>query len=169
MIRAITAGVIAFVFAAAVVLVGSDRWWLAESQDAVVTTAAMAGSWAGEAQIAVNWTTERTLRVRLNIAPDGRATGTIGDAALRDGRLERNRTSLGRALHVKTDWIVRGGLDGDVIKAEGIRRDSVTVPLNWIDDHFEGSVHTSGGHFGGKESMWLAALRLRLERVNIRQ
>jgi len=39
---------------------------------------------------------------------------------------------------MKTDWIVRGDLDGDV--------------------------NTSGSHFGGKQSMWLAARHLRLDR-----
>jgi hypothetical protein len=125
---------------------------------------AMAGAWTGEAQIFVNWTAQRTLPVRLTIAPDGNVSGLIGDATLRNGRLERNRTAIGRALHMKTDWIVVGTLDGDVIKAEGIRRDAVKVPLDWVDDHFEGGVNTSGSHFGGKKSMWLAAGRLRLER-----
>jgi hypothetical protein len=137
----------------------------------VVTVAAdrslppdMAGSWSGDAEIFVNWTAQRTLPVRLVIAPDARVTGTIGDATLRSGRLEPNRTAIGRVLHVKTDWIVRGDLDGDVIKPEGIHRERVTLPLDWVDGHFEGAVHTSGSHFGGKQSMWLAAGRLRLSR-----
>ena len=128
-------------------------------------TPALAGSWSGEAQIFVNWTVQRTLAVRLSIAPDGRVSGTVGDAVLRNGNLRRNRGALGRALHLKTDWAVTGDLDGAVIKAEAIRRTSVTIPLDWFDDHFEGGVNTSGTHFGGKESMWLAAGRLRLERA----
>jgi hypothetical protein len=50
------------------------------------------------------------------------------------------------------------------IRAEGIRRASVMVPLDWIDGHFEGGVNTSGSHLGGRKSMWLAAGRMRLER-----
>jgi hypothetical protein len=124
----------------------------------------MAGAWVGDAQIFVNWTTQRTLSVALTIAPDARVTGTIGDATLRNGRFESNRNALERAVHAKTDWIVKGDLDADVIKAEGIRRGSVMVPLDWIDGHFEGGVNTSGSHFGGKTSMWLAAGRLKLTR-----
>jgi len=127
--------------------------------------AAMAGSWSGEAHIFVNWTIQRTLAVRLSIAPNGRVSGTVGDAVVRNGNLCRNRGALGRALHVKTDWAITGNLEGDVIKAEAIRRASVTMPLDWFGDHFEGGVNTSGTHFGGKESMWLAAGRLRLERA----
>jgi hypothetical protein len=164
MIRAMAAGVVAFVVAMGLVFAGADRWLPAEALGSAATASGFAGSWAGDADIVVNWTTARTLRVRLSLGPDGRATGTIGDAVLRNGRLERNRTAVGRALHVKTDWIIRGSLEGDLIKAEGIRRDTVTLPLNWLDGHFEGSVQSSGSHFGGKDRMWLAA-RLRLDRT----
>lgn len=167
MIRAIATGVIAFTVATVVAFSGGDVWRPAETQ--ALTTARMAGAWAGDARIAVNWTDERMLRVKLTVEPDGRVGGTIGDAVLRNGRLERNRTAIGRALHVKTDWIVRGDLEGDVVRSESIRREHVTVPLNWIDDHFQGSVHTSGSHFGGKTSMWIAALDLRLDRITPRR
>ena len=124
----------------------------------------MTGAWSGEARIAVSWTTQKTLAVRVIVAQDGTVTGVIGDATLRDGRLQRNRTALGRTLRVKTDWIISGTLDGPIIAAESIQRDSVKLPLNWADDHFEGSVNTSGSELGGKQSMWLAAQNLRLDR-----
>ena len=168
MIRGITAGLIALFVAMAVVFVArADRRGPDDAPGLPVP--AMAGSWSGEARIVVNWTTEKTLRVTLNVAPDGRVTGTIGDAVLRDGSLESNRTAIGRALHLATDWIVRGTLDGDVIKAEGIRRATVKIPLDWVDGHFEGGVNTSGSHLGGKDTMWLAAQDLRLDRVKVRQ
>ena len=163
MMRAITAGVVAFGLAAVLAGTGAHRF-LPDPQAAAASRPRMDGRWSGEARIAVNWTAQRTLKVHLTIAPDGRVTGTVGDASLRNGRLERNRTAIGRALHVKTDWIIRGDLDGAVIKAEGVQRESVTLPLDWIDDHFEGAVHTSGRHLGGKSSMWLAAFDLRLVR-----
>jgi hypothetical protein len=168
MTRGIAAGIIALLVSMTVVFVArADR--PAPGDASGLPIPAMAGAWSGEARIVVNWTTEKTLRVTLNIAPDGRVTGTIGDAVLRNGSFERNRTAIGRALHFATDWIVRGDLDGDVIKAEGIRREGVMIPLNWIDDHFEGGVNTSGSHFGGKDTMWLAAQGLRLDRVKVGQ
>src|SRR5262249_44466142 len=127
---------------------------------------AMAGSWSGDAQIVVSWTRTRALAVHLDILQDGRVTGTIGDARLHHGRLEANRGSLGRALHLKTDWIVRATLNGNIIDAEGIHRDGVMLPLDWIDGHFEGGVNTTGSHFGGKDSMWLAARDLHLDRLD---
>src|SRR5262245_14817657 len=125
MVRAITAGAIAFVVAICVAVLGVGRLTWDTPQAAGLIEPAMGGAWAGDAQIVVNWTTERSLRVRLDIAPDGTVSGTVGDATLRNGRLERNRTAIGRALRVKTDWIVRGSLDGHIIRTEGIRRDGV--------------------------------------------
>jgi hypothetical protein len=165
MVRALTAGIVAIVVAAVIVIMGADSY---------VTSAAtrvapeMTGAWTGDARIVVNWTKERTLQVAVTIQPDGSVSGTIGDARLRDGRLEPNRTAIGRALHIKTDWIIRGSLDGDIIKGEGIRREGAMVPLNFLGGRFEGGVNTTGSHFGGKESMWLAAQGLVLERVPVR-
>jgi hypothetical protein len=151
--------------AAAVVaaFVAAFVWFVSAASGQAFPTE-MVGAWRGDAQIFVNWTAQRTLPVRITIGADGSVTGTIGDATLRSGRFEANRNSIERALNIKTDWIVVGALEGDVIKAEGIHRDSVKVPLDWIDGHFEGGVNTSGSHFGGKQSMWLAAGHLRLER-----
>jgi hypothetical protein len=125
----------------------------------------MTGVWSGVAQIFVNWTVQRPLDVHITIAPDGRVSGTVGDAALRNGRFESNRGGLARALRWKTDWIVIADLDGTVINAEGIHRASVKIPMNWVDDHFEGGLNTSGTHVGRQETMWIAAGPLRLERT----
>jgi hypothetical protein len=159
MMRAITAFVVAVLLSGTIVFLRGR-----ETGAAAITAVDAAGSWKGTAEIAVTWTAQRHLRVALVIDRDGSVTGAIGDATLRSGRFASNRTVVGRALRVKTDWIIRGDLEGDVIKAEGIHRDRVSLPLTWTDDGFEGSVQTSGGHIGGKDSMALTAHRLRLAR-----
>lgn len=165
MMRAVSAGVIGFVVAALTVVTGADRFL---ESGAGRQSADMVGSWAGYAQIAVNWTRARVLPVHLTVRSNSDVDGTVGDATLRGGRLEANRGAIGRALHVKTDWIIRGTLEGDILKAEGIRRDAVMIPVDFERGRFEGGVHTTGSHFGGKESMWLAAHGLVLERVQPR-
>jgi len=165
--RGITAVTIALVVAGFVTVLEEGPLLLEDPQATAVITPAMAGSWTGDAQIAVSWTRRRTLSVHLNIQQDGSVTGTVGDATLQHGRLEANRGSLGRVLHVKTDWIVRAALSGNIINAEGICRDEVILPLNWIADHFDGGVNTSGSHFGGSNAM-VAAKDLRLDRVDRR-
>ena len=160
--RFLTAAIAALVAAFIVVVTRLDARVFQTSES---IQPAMAGTWSGNAHIVVNWTEQKKLPVRVAITQDGTVAGTVGDATLRDGRLRRNRNAIGRALNVKTDWIIEGKLEGAIIKSEGIQRDSVKLPLNWIDDHYEGGVNTSGSAVGGKQSMWLAAQQLRLERV----
>jgi len=127
---------------------------------------AMTGTWTGTAVIFVNWTRQKGLPVSLTIHADGVVDGTIGDAKLVNGTFRPNRGPVGRALHVKTDWIGDGELEGLIVAADSIRRDAVHVPLNWDGESFRGAVHSSGSMFGGKEHMVLTAGRLVLRRVS---
>ncbi|SRR6266542_1100242 len=164
--RWLSAVVAGFVAVAIVVVTRIDGERAFETPESI--SPAMTGTWTGSARIVVNWTEQKTLPIRVTIAPDGTVAGTVGDATLREARLQRNRTALGRTLHVKTDWIISGKLQGAIIQPEAIQRDSVKLPLNWMDDHYEGSVNTSGSEFGGKKSMWLAAQQLRLDREAVK-
>jgi hypothetical protein len=155
-------GIVAALIAAVIVM--STRFDAGALGTSESVAPAMIGTWSGIARIVVNWTEQKKLPARVTITQDGTVTGAVGDATLRDGRLHRNRTAIGRALNVKTDWIIEGKLEGPIIKPEGIQRDSVKLPLNWIGDHYEGGVNTSGSQFGGKTSMRLAAQHLRLDR-----
>lgn len=125
----------------------------------------MVGQWEGNAQIIVIWCRQQQLKVSVEIFPDGRVSGRIGDAEISDGKISRNRGPLGRKLQLATDWIIRGNLVGAVVAAEGIQRTSFSMPLNFSHGQYEGCVHTSGRKFGGKDSMILTASSLTLARV----
>lgn len=129
-----------------------------------IVTPAMVGHWKGQAQIVVSWCQQRVLPVQVVIHPDGTVTGTVGDAKLTEGRFDQNRGWLGRRLNLATDYIIAGNLDGDVVAAEGIRRERVKLPLDFNGSTFKGGVNTSGSNFGGKARMWLAAMSLELAR-----
>ena len=128
--------------------------------------ASMVGLWKGQARIIVAWCQQTNLATELHIAPDGRVTGTIGDATLQDGRLKRNRGSLGRKLNLKTDYIITGKLRGPIVAAENITRRSVNIPLNFSNGAFTGGIHTSGTLFGAKKSMIFSAAGLTLRRAD---
>lgn len=123
---------------------------------------AMIGLWEGDARIVVSWCQQTTIHVALDIRPDRSVTGKVGDATITRGRIEQNRGWLGRALNWATDYIVQGKLDGPVVAAESITRESVSVPLNFTGDAFVGGLHTSGSKFGGKPTMILSARSLTL-------
>ena len=128
---------------------------------------AMAGHWKGSARIIVAWCQQTTLPVSITIHGDGTVAGTIGDAALKQARLKPNRGWLGRKLHLKTDYIVVGKLEGAIVAREHISRSGVSIPLNFTGTNFVGGVHTSGTHVGGKKHMVLSASSLTLVRSNL--
>ena len=121
----------------------------------------MIGDWHGRGDIVVSWTNQRELPVRLTIAPNGAVRGTIGDARF-DGRLVRNRGSLGRALHIKTDYLITGRLEGCLVASEIVCRDWAKLPLDWSGSRFIGGLHTNGTIAGGKDRMMLSVARLSL-------
>jgi hypothetical protein len=134
-----------------------------------VVTPAMAGHWEGNARIVVAWCHQKNLPVSVDIQSDGSVTGTVGDATLTEGRLLRNRGWLLRKLNWATDYLITGGCYGAIVKAEGITRSRVKLPLNFNGGAFVGGVNTSGSGLegsGGKngEGPWLAAGGLRLTR-----
>ena len=125
---------------------------------------AVAGHWEGDARIIVSWCRQKNLHVTMDIQKDGSVTGKVGDAMLVKGRFEANRGWMGRKLDLATDHIVRGSLQGPVVAAEGITRESVSIPLNLVGGALVGGMHTSGSKFGGKEKMILSASPLTLKR-----
>ena len=129
-------------------------------------TPAMVGQWRGNAQIIMTWCQETNLPVSIQIKTDGSVSGKVGDATLANGQLERNRGWIGRKLHVKTDYIITGRLEGPIVAREKIHRSGVSIPLNFSGGAFVGGVHTSGTHLGGKERMVLSAGSLTLHRTN---
>jgi hypothetical protein len=135
----------------------------AQAEDAVVAPD-LQGHWKGNARIIVNWCLQTNLHVELDIHSDGTVSGTVGDARLHTGWIDRNRGWLGRALHVKTDYIIRGRLQGPIVAAEGITRARVFIPFNARNGAIVGGVATSGTALGGKKSMVFTAASLQLTR-----
>ena len=123
----------------------------------------MVGTWNGESRIIVDWCKQEKLPISLKIAADGSVTGKIGDATLTDGKLRRNRGTIGRWLKLKTDFILTGNLKGAIVKAEGITRSGVSLPLNFDGKNFTGGLHTTGKKIGDKQSMKLSATGLALK------
>lgn len=123
------------------------------------------GRWRGEAHIVVAWVPQRTLPVELLIAPDGSVEGHVGAATLVRGRVRANRGALGRALGVKTDFLIRADLDGEILRGSGIRRRSVAIPLNRVEGTLRGSVTTSGLEIGPTQWLQFAAAHLLLRRA----
>jgi hypothetical protein len=130
-----------------------------------VLTTSQIGHWEGDARIIMTWCRQTNLLVKLDIEPDGRVAGLVGDARLTEGRFLKNRGWLGRKLNIETDYIIKGYLDGPIVAAEGITRARVLMPFNFDSGLIKGGVATSGTWFGGKDSMVLTARSLKLTHI----
>lgn len=124
----------------------------------------MIGHWAGEGEIAVNWTEQRRLRLDIVISADGKVTGKVGDAEIIDSHFGRNRP-IARWFG-NPPYMIRVKLTGALIEKEGIVRKGGYIVLDVKGDHLEGFFHSYGWHIGTKKTMWMAVFRVVLEKVS---
>ncbi len=78
--------------------------------------------------------------VVLEIAASGVVTGRIGQAVFVQCAVQRNRGWLGRTLHVATDYIVRGVIEGKVTPNDPGGRREFTLPFNLVDEKIVGGI-----------------------------
>lgn len=104
----------------------------------------MTGKWKGEGRIVVSWCKQKRLALDLEIGEDGSVEGRVGDAKLVEGQLQQNRGAIGRGLNIKTDYIIVGKLEGEIVAGEHLVRSEVKIPLNFHGDTYSGGLHTDG-------------------------
>lgn len=111
---------------------------------AQVAAPAMVGRWLGEAKITVSWTRQRVLPIDIAICLGDTVRGTVGDALLDGGRLEKGDAVAGGSVQWATEYVIVANLDGAIIRAENIWRPSVRIAFNWRDTILEGVLNTPG-------------------------
>ena len=80
------------------------------------------------------------VKVELRITPDGKVTGSVGGAELRDCAVGLNRGWLGRLLNIKSDFIIRGSMAGSVAAGSANETNTINVPFNVQGNGMKGSV-----------------------------
>jgi hypothetical protein len=76
----------------------------------------------------------------VNIVADGRVTGHVGGAEFEGCVVQGNRSWLGRLLHIKTDFIIRGKIGGAVVPDSEGGTHSINAPFNLTDTGIVGSI-----------------------------
>lgn len=127
-------------------------------------SSSLTGNWQGNAIIIVSWCEQDSLPIDIQIFNDGKVTGAVGDATLKNGQLKKNRGWFGKLLHIKSDFIIIADLEGPIVAKESISRKSVKIIFDLKDNKIEGGLHTSGAKIAGKKSMTLSATRMILEK-----
>ena len=88
----------------------------------------MVGRWRGEGAVVGVWPRQRTLSVDITIFANDSVAGAVGDATLVGGWFTTRDPSSRVGMRWNTDYIIIAGLDGPVIRAEGISRPTVRDP-----------------------------------------
>ena len=83
--------------------------------------------------LAGSWQAAGTVPVAFLIHPDGSVTGTVGEAAIAEGRIVYGRSWFGRLLHINAPYLVSGKLSGE----------RFTVPIEQAGDSLDGSLFLS--------------------------
>jgi hypothetical protein len=111
----------------------------------------MVGRWRAAGVVLGAWPRQRTLAIDITIFPNDSVAGSVGDATLVGGWFTTRDPGSRVGLRWNTDYIILAQLDGPVIRAEGIWRPSVQIPLNWKDDRFVGGLLTTGWRAGSAD------------------
>jgi hypothetical protein len=129
---------------------------------------ALRGEWTGEAHSVMAWSREPRVPVTIEVAGDGSVEGRLGGATLRHGYLARNRGELGRWLEIKSDYIVRGEVEGVVVPEEPHPSRVAFLPVDLVERDgapaLEGGLTTCRSDHGGGKDVAIAASGLVLRR-----
>ncbi|MFI5357802.1 MAG: hypothetical protein ACHQ4G_10745 [Opitutales bacterium] len=128
----------------------------------------LVGTWRGrnrffglrQEEISSGSVEAKFVEVTLTIEADGRVTGQIGGATLRECTIRANRGRLGRLLHVKTDFIICGKLVGSVAPLSEGGSHVINAPVNLDGGRMTGSVFVLRGGFSNPYPF----LKLQLDR-----
>lgn len=127
------------------------------------------GRWSGRARNCLATAIAPDVRATFEIAADGKVTGSVGGARLVDGYLARNRGELGRTLEIKTDYIVRADLDGEVEPGEARRSLVLFAPFDVVElpngeSVLRGGITTCTSRSGGGKDTAMVASDMELAR-----
>ena len=78
--------------------------------------------------------------VDLTIHQDGTVTGTVGQARLVDGYLKGNRGWLSRKLKWRTEFIIKGYLEGPIVDCDRDSVKKITLPFNLVNGGIKGTL-----------------------------
>ena len=100
---------------------------------------AYAGEWRGTARIWMPDQTQLTLPLHVMIDSDGTVRGSMGQARVK-ARFEWNRSWLGRALHLRSDYVIIGEVSGFAKGPAAGQQETLSIPLESEGTYLRGAV-----------------------------
>ena len=111
------------------------------------------GHFSGKAEIIVSWCKLDSLAFDLFIDDSDIVSGSVGDAKIIKGKVKKNTFG-------STKYIIEAELDGYIVKKENIKRKSIKIPFNYIENELIGGFGTSGTKFGEKDKMIMSGMNM---------
>ena len=105
--------------------------------------AEMVGTWCAKLTTVSRQPLRNEISVVFTIGPDGSVSGAVGDAALANGQLMRNRSWFGRLMNWRTDYLIRGKLSRVVESYGGTAGDRFSAPLILKGPDLDGALFLS--------------------------
>lgn len=81
--------------------------------------------------------------ISLNIDNNGSVTGMVGEATFEECNVIQNRGWVARQLNIKTDFLIRGMLKGNIFDKDTITIKEITFPFNMVNGELRGSLFMS--------------------------
>jgi hypothetical protein len=89
---------------------------------------------------------DKNVMISLNIDSIGHVTGLVGEATFEECNVKQNRGWIARQLNIKTDFLIRGMLKGNIFDKDTITNKDITIPFNIVNGELKGSlVQTTKG------------------------
>lgn len=127
------------------------------------TTHQVAGEWKGQCK-SFPPLTGGVLTIDLTILPDGKVSGSVGDARIVDGCI-RHRSSLEPRAFNHFEYRIDFKLAGPLSKRDDVTREGGRINLDWSGGDLKGWFVTSGPHLGGPKTIQLHTRDLVLKRT----
>lgn len=89
-----------------------------------------------------------SIPIHIRIQGDGKVEGQVGQAVFTSCTIRKNRGWIGRRLHVKSDYIIKGTLEGKAWDADITLAKKITIPVNVENGLLRGALFHHDSHMG---------------------
>lgn len=103
----------------------------------------LVGTWSGKMRVWGGYCARDSVDVTLSVRADGRVTGTVGGATLRNGMFHDNRGWIARKLNMKSEYRITCDLDGLLCESSDRAVHNLNVPFNRYGAGIRGAMYAA--------------------------
>lgn len=127
-----------FAFITIILWAGCNEWTIPPS---------LPGTYTGQGHVILRYLNneqfiyrDENVLVSLVIEKDGQVTGMVGEATFGNCKILKNRGWVGRQLGIKTDFLIKGSLQGSTFAKDTFYIKEISIPFNLDRNELIGGV-----------------------------